>query len=101
MSQALGQGKQNPPKENKRSLNRKDIPLTDHLKEKVKAVTSAGCSYEHFDKKIFDLVQEAKSVTGFFFLIPFFFFKKTKNHVFCMCLRERVLCMWQIFLPPS
>lgn len=78
MSQALGQGKQNPPKENKRSLNRKDIPLTDHLKEKVKAVTSAGCSYEHFDKKIFDLVQEAKSVTGFFFNTFFFSSRKQK-----------------------
>ena len=78
MSQALGQCKQNPPKENKRSLNRKDIPLTDHLKEKVKAVTSAGCSYEHFDKKIFDLVQEAKSVTGFFFNTFFFSSRKQK-----------------------
>ena len=86
MSQALGQGKQNPPKENKRSLNRKDIPLTDHLKEKVKAVTSAGCSYEHFDKKIFDLVQEAKSVTGFF-LIPFFFLQENKKSCI-MCLKE-------------
>lgn len=61
-----------PPKENKGNLNLKDIPLTNHLKEKVKAMTSAVWSYEHTDKKIFDLVQEAKSVTGFFniFFLP-------------------------------
>lgn len=49
-------------------------------------MTSAGCSYEHSDKKIFDLVQEAKSVTRFFNI--FFSSRKQKNHVFCMCLRE-------------
>lgn len=66
MSQLLASVSKTLPRKTKRSLNGKDIPLTDHLKEKVKAVTSAGCSYESSDKKIFDLVQEAKSVTGFF-----------------------------------